>query len=323
MEQPVSEQTAVSAVEAPVTPAPVGAIDTVAEWAKRRGEVADRRDGDGIEAAPEVAPEAKPAAGEPDPASEAGKELAKKKGSLQARIDEMARERAAAQAEAAAARAELEALRRGQQPAQPVAQPEAKPAEAAAQGWERYKTLPGAPDVNKFTTYEDYVLAVGVFVAQETAKEIGERQANDQRMRTAAEAMNRTHAAAVAEFPDFDAVVESFVKAGGQYAPQVQRVILGDSARGHKLAYALAKDPALNARLSSIGDPVQFGIELGSVLGGLTAKPAEAPVKPVSKAPAPIPEIAGDAPAVSSDPSRISSVAEWQKQRAKYAHAVS
>lgn len=309
----------------PVTPAadksaPVAELESVAAFRERRGEVADLAEGD-------AAPEPKPAA-EPDAASEAGKALAAKKGSLQARIDEITREKGESDRASAARIAALEAQLAAGKPA------EAKPAEGAQPGgketakqaWERLKSLPDAPKVTDFQTYEDYQFASAVFVNEKLTEE---RQAQDvgrQRAQAFNTARDRVEATAKKEYADFESVVDTFVKAGGRYSPPAAEVIF-NHPDGHKLAYMLAKDPALNARLSAINHPVQFGIEIAAILGSMpkaagSGQTPAAAAAVVSKAPDPVPsEVGGVTPDATPNPDKIVSVKEWRRQRAKFENA--
>lgn len=330
---PINEVIQQDATPAPAaTPVPVEALESIKDYRARRGEVADLREGDTPEpaAAAEPAAEVKPAA-EPDPASDAGKELAKKRGSLQARIDEITREKGeserALQARIAALQAQIEAVKPPAQPAQP-AQPEAGK-ETAAAAWKRLQALPDAPKVTEFDNYEDFLFAASSFVAEKKAEEIQQRRVVQDQASAFTAARDRVEATAKKEFSDFEQVMESFVSGGGKYAPAAAEVIF-NHPDGHKLAYALAKDPALNARLAAITHPVQFGLEVAQVLAKLAAPAAggaaavaPAPVVPkVSAAPAPVPsEIGGQAPNPSPDPDKITSVAEWRKQRERFTNA--
>lgn len=313
-------------------PAPVAELESVKAFRERRAEVADLAEGD---PAPDPAA-AKPAEAEPDPASDAGKELAKKRGSLQARIDEITREKGESERALQARIAALEAGLAKGKPAQPAAEPAGDPKaalggkETAKQAWERLKTLPDAPKASDFSSYDDYQFASAVFVNEKLTEERQAAAVTQSRATAFNQARDRVEQAAKKEFADFDTVVDSFVKAGGRYSPPAAEAIF-NHPEGHRLAYALAKDPALNARLSAINHPVQFGIELAAVLASLpksagsgqtAAAAAAVPVVPVSKAPEPVPgDTGGASPAAVPNPDNIVSVKEWRKQRGRFADA--
>jgi hypothetical protein len=312
----MSESTTAVAAETPATPAPIGSLENLTDYRARRSEVEALVDGDAPAAnapaaepaAPAAAPE--PAA-EPDPSSEAGRELAKKRGSLQARIDEVTREKHEAVAAERRRIAELEAQIAALKPAVPAtpAEPVVDPADPE-------------PQVDQFDTYEKYVKATSRWEARQEAKAIRQQIEGERFGAAVQQAQQRVEAAAKAEYPDFETVMHGFAEAGGKYAPHVADTIL-NHPDGHKLAYVLAKDPALNTRLAAIGHPIVYGIELGKVLAGLPAKAAavvveEKPAAPVSKAPAPVKPIVGEAPATGADPAKMSSVRAWEQERKKY-----
>lgn len=308
-------------------PAPVAELESVAAFRERRAEVADLAEGD-------TAPEPKPAeaVADPDPASDAGKELAKKRGSLQARIDEITREKGESERTLQARIAALEADLAKGKPAQPAAEAAGDPKaalggkETAKQAWERLKLLPDAPKASDFSTYDDYQFASAVFVNEKLTEERQAEAVTRSRASAFNQARDRVEAKAKQEFADFDTVVDTFVKAGGRYSPPAAEAIF-NHPEGHKLAYALAKDPALNARLSAINHPVQFGIELAAVLASLpksagSGQTPAAAAAVVSKAPDPVPsDVGGITPNATPNPDNIVSVKEWRKQRGKFENA--
>jgi hypothetical protein len=255
---------------------------------------------------PEVKPDTPEA--EPDPASEAGKALAKKRNSLQARIDEEVRRRGEAERRAAQLEAELAAARgkpAAQQPAEPVADPSDP-----------------EPTVDQFETYEKYVKAQARWEARQEVKAATAAIAAREQGRAIVSAQDRAYASLKAAHADADDVLGAFTAAGGQYSPLVSEFIIGHP-EGHEVAYALAKDPELNARLSSIGHPAIVALELGRVLARIEAAAVTPePVKPapvVTKAPAPVTTVGGGAGSVgSADPASMNSIAEWRKVRDRY-----
>ena len=253
---------------------------------------------------------------EPDPASDAGKALAKKKSSLQARIDEEVRKRGEAERRAAQLEAELTAARGAAKPEQPAA-------EGAAAERKRIMALPGAPKVDQFESYEEFLLAAADFVSEVRLSERDARQQAEAQGRGLIAARDRVEAAVKAAHPDFDEVIEAFAADGHAYAPPVAEFILAHP-EGHEIAYALAKDPALNARIAALQHPAAIVFELGKVLAGLeaaSAKPVQPEPKPrpVTRAPAPVSTVGSGAGTVATpDPATMSSVAEWRKIRGQY-----
>jgi hypothetical protein len=255
---------------------------------------------------PEVKPDTPEA--EPDPASEAGKALAKKRNSLQARIDEEVRRRGEAERRAAQLEAELAAARgkpAAQQPAEPVADPSDP-----------------EPTVDQFETYEKYVKAQARWEARQEVKAATAAIAAREQGRAIVSAQDRAYASLKAAHADADDVLGAFTAAGGQYSPLVSEFIIGHPD-GHEVAYALAKDPELNARLGAIEHPALVALELGRVLARIEASAVTPePVKPapvVTKAPAPVTTVGGGAGAVASaDPASMNSVSEWRKIRDRY-----
>jgi hypothetical protein len=258
------------------------------------------------------APAEVPEAAEPDPASDAGKALAKKRNSLQARIDELTAREKAAERRAAALEAELQAAR-GQAPA-----PQPAPVADRASEYKRIMALPDAPRVDQFDSYEEYTFAAGVFVDEVRTAERTARQQQHAEASAVLTARDRVEAAIKAAHPDFDEVIDSFAGAGHVYAPAVVEFILHHPA-GHEAAYLLAKDPALNARISALRHPAAIVFELGKVLAGQAAPVAE-PVKPITRAPAPVTTVGsgGSASSATPDPASMNSVAEWRKIRGKF-----
>jgi hypothetical protein len=262
---------------------------------------------------PEVKPDTPEA--EPDPASEAGKALAKKRNSLQARIDEEVRRRGEAERRAAQLEADLQALRSGQSQTQP-GRAEGDPAATVVD------PADPEPQVDQFETYEKYVKAQARWEARQEVKAATAAIAAREQGRAIVSAQDRAYASLKAAHADADDVLGAFTAAGGQYSPLVSEFIIGHP-EGHEVAYALAKDPELNARLSSIGHPAIVALELGRVLARIEAAAVTPePVKPapvVTKAPAPVTTVGGGAGSVgSADPASMNSIAEWRKVRDRY-----
>jgi len=297
MSEPVAE---VANVE------PIAPVEVVSD--PEAASLADYRAGKTAPAEPVEAPKVEPKVeAEPDPASEAGKALAAKKSSLQARIDELTREKnqsvAAERAKVAALEAKLAAL---EKPAAPVAT--------------------AKPKVDDFATYEDFVEAIGDWKAEQklaahVAAQQAERQAvaQSQQQQHYVTRIDKVRATGVEAHPDFDDVLTAFVKDGHVFHPTIEAATLHEEL-GHEIAYAVAKDPSLNARIGSAPNP---WVEIGRLVGKLeaAATPAEKPAAPVSRAPAPIVPVVGETPAGGFDPSKSNSIAEFRKNRNQFVRA--
>lgn len=315
------EVTTETATPEQVAPAPLAEINDLAEFRERRekGETGETVEPVEAEAKPEPKVEA---AIEPDAASQAGKELAAKKKSLQARIDEVtrekgdtARERDAARVEAAALRAELAALKAGK-PA------ETKPEPKAALVEDPNDPRPQEKD------YQDYAEFIEDRAAWRARQEIkAERAKADTEGRSAAIETARASAMdrGAKAHADFGEKVKAYEDAGGKYSPAAQQVILQHEL-GHEFAYALVNDPSIAARINGAESHNAALLEAGAVLAEIRAaqaaaeKPEPKP-RPVSKAPAPVEPVVGESAASTPDPSNMSSISEWRKNRAKFLQA--
>lgn len=290
----------VEAVAEPVvSPQPLGALDSLTEFRSRRDEEPATEPAKEADAKPVV--EAEKVEAEPDPASEAGKALAAKKGSLQSRIDELTREKKQAGSEVAALRARLEALEAGQKPA------DAKPVKVET---------PGKPKAGDFENYEDFVEALADFKADEKIKAEVARQSGAVQQTQLQQRQGAVYAKTVEAHPDANEVLTAFVEANGQFHPAVTAAVLHEEL-GHEIAYAVAKDPALHAKIAQSGNPM---VEIGRLIARLEgAKETPKPAVVVSKAPEPVKPVSGEGSSASGgfDPAKSSSLAEYRKNREK------
>lgn len=295
-------ETPAPVVETPAAPVALGEVESLADYRARR---AAGESGEPVEA-PKVEP---PAPVEPDPASEAGKELAAKKKSLQARIDELTREKnqsvAAERAKVAALEARLAALEGKQAPAAPAA-PAADPNDPE-------------PSADAFDTYEKYVKAQARWEARQELKAHQAAQAQAAQAQHYSSRQEEVRAKAIEAHPDVDAVLQGFVDAGHVFHPAVSMAILHEPL-GHEIAYAVAKDPALNVKIAQAPNP---WVEIGRLVAKLeaAATPAEPKAPPVSKAPAPIAPVVGESGAGGFDPAKSNSIAEFRKNRERFMRA--
>ena len=119
--------------------------------------------------------------------------------------------------------------------------------------------------------------------------------------------------AARAALPDYDQVV------GGADIPVARHVaeVLLDSDQGPALAYHLAKNPDVAAKLNGLS-PVAAAREIGRIEAGLSAPPATqaAPAARLSTAPTPPGHLKTAAPATQRDPAKMS-MDEYKAMRSK------
>lgn len=209
---------------------------------------------------------------------------------VQGRIDELTRQKYEAEREAAYWKG-----RAGLDTKQDQAQPSA----------EQAATTKPTPD--KFDDYGSYIEALTEWKAdQKINQALTEREAKAAAARqaeTVASTWEQRQAAARATVPDYDAVV------GGADAPVAQHVAeaLMDSERGPELAYHLAKNPEVLARLNSLPQR-QADRELGRIEASLSA-PAAAPAAPparTTQAPTPAATTLGQGRATTPNPSDMS-----------------
>ena len=211
---------------------------------------------------------------------------------VQARIDELTRARHEAEREAAFWRG-----RAGGQDGQ--AQPSAAPTAA-----------PTKPTPGQFEDYGEYIEALTDWTTNQalSARE-AEREAA-QKQQAAVQTWAERQTAARAALPDYDQVV------GGADIPVARHVaeVLLDSDQGPALAYHLAKNPDVAARLNGLS-PVASAREIGRIEAGLSAQASPAPAK-LSNAPPPAGHLKTVAPATQRDPSKMS-MDEYKSFRSK------
>lgn len=261
--------------------------------AERRGEPLKPEPADSAPASDEPNT-ADPASAEPveqaastDAKAPAASETAKPKGKpgAEARIQELARENRELREKLAQAQTP--------KPAGPSTATETpneqdgQTAAAAKRDVAKYRAMPGYPTLDEYDNdYEAWSEAKADFIAEKRLEEAeakrSEREQTGEFIRTKDAMLSRGREA----FDDFDDVLKAAEAAGVVFPPHASRTILTHK-HGHAIAHALAQqavaDPTFAAR---IADPVEFGIELGSILAR-----AEAPSKPaapqLTKAPNP------------------------------------
>lgn len=242
----------------------------------------------------------KPSDEEPDPASEAGKQLAGKRKSMQDRIDQITWEKHEAVRRAEKLEADLKA--------------KSEPAQARADD--------GRPKLKAFidkigTDYDTYEDAVDAHAEALTDFKLAARDtasAAEQRTSARQQTLNAVAAKGRETHADFDAVIGEYVGQGGRFAPanaveangplgDLEAVIL-QHPLGQSVAYTVAKDGELRARLLGATSRAMFMDEMGTLLTSLKGAPTGSPAKPapVSKAKPPVQPAKGQPQATGGPP---------------------
>jgi hypothetical protein len=301
-----------------------GKMESVAEFRAARGKLdapaeVEAPAAEAVAGQPEAKPEAAPVEELAEqPEAEADKaDKAARKGSLQSRIDELVREKHQTAAEKAASDARIAALEAQIAALGGKSAPKQSDAPAEYDGTDQRDL---EPDVNTYEDYQKYVKDVAAWEARKIVRVERARYEQAQQAQAVQAADARSYQAGKAEYADFDETIGEFVKAGGRFAAHVAEEIRSNPI-GHKIAYALAKDPALAAKLNTAPSAPVFWREIGKLETALQAAPkVEAkPAVKVSSAPAPVPAIArAETPAGTPDPANMSSIAAWRQHRKQY-----
>lgn len=208
----------------------------------------------------------------------AASEPAKPKKNADTRIQELLAERDRERSEVARLRAELETRRT------PDVKVESSPAKPTARDFERFKSMPGYPQVNDFDDYGDYTTEVSAFVTAKRLEEYSQKQKQEYDAGQFREAQSRFDTRGTEAFPDFREVLTAAAQAGRTWPEHVTRKVLTHD-QGHAIAYALAKAKDDAALYQRIADPVDFGEYVGEVLA--QRAPVKSPVPIKTSAPEP------------------------------------
>lgn len=237
---------------------------------------------------------------DPDPASDAGKQLAAKRKSMQDRIDQLTWEKHEATRRAEKSEADLKAK----------SEPVAAKADDARPKLKAFTDRIG-------TDFEDYESAVEAHTDALTDYKLATRDsasaaASAQHARQSS--LNAAAAKGREAHADFDAVIGEYVNQGGRFAPSnaveangplgdLEAVVL-QHPLGHTVAYEVAKDAELRARLMGASSRVLFMAEMGKLLTRLEGAPTGSPPKPapVSKAKPPVQPAKGQPQATGGPP---------------------
>jgi hypothetical protein len=168
------------------------------------------------------------------------------------------------------------------------------------------------PSRDQFADPDDYVEALAEWKAEQAVAKVQQQQAAQTADIARQAAWQAREAQAKASIPDYDAVVPvSTVPISGHVVDALM-----DADAGPALAYHLAKNPDVAARLNAMS-PTRAAIELGRLETSLTAPAVKAP----SNAPAPITPINSQASGRTVDLSKVSMddyVAERRRQGARF-----
>lgn len=177
------------------------------------------------------------------------------------------------------------------QPAATAPAAETKPAPAAETKqaeWQRIKALPGAPKVDQFESYEDYSIALGLFVADTREAEKAAKATADQTKADADRVLGEVTAswrtkvdAARKVYADFDAVA---LQAPTTIRPgSVIDAWILESDKGAEVLYYLQKHPEQVARIDALSQ-----INAARALTQIESELGKPPLKTITDAPAPV-----------------------------------
>ena len=164
------------------------------------------------------------------------------------------------------------------------------------------------PKLADYESVEDYVEAREAFLKQELLSELERTAKAKTEQATVEQSYIQRVTAAKAALADWDEVMED----AADEPTMVETVeFCMDSAVGPKIAYHLAKNPDLHARINAMS-PIRRIAELGKLEEKLTTKkPVEA--KPITKAPNKLTEVSGGGTPVKLSTDNPKSYAEWKK----------
>lgn len=170
------------------------------------------------------------------------------------------------------------------------------------------------PKAEDFSEYGDYVRALAKHEAKALVKaELAQQDAQRQEAAKATTWHQRAEAVK-ADLPDFDQVMRS------SSAPMTQAMAeaIKESEIGPRLAYHLAQNPEVAAKLASMS-PLAAAMEIGKIGASLsTAAASPPPQKRITSAPIP-PTTVGSGKSTSGDPGKMSQAdyMEWRKTALK------
>jgi hypothetical protein len=281
------------------------------------------------EPSPEPTPEPEPEPDETKPAAVAEPKIDKrtregKKLSIQQQIDADTARRYEAKQAADAEEARLAKIRADI--ASATAPP--KPAETTAappvtrSEYERYKAMPGAPDINKYgeAGYEAYQFDVAAFVAEKRFEELSQRAEQNRVIRERSAGFQTRVQAEAAKDPAFLQRLNE--------TPIDTRVIpyLHNHKQGEDVMVYLVEHPDIAQQLTLLNPIEQIG-QIGEIAGELKARASAAssgPARPpaISNAKPPIKPL-GSSPTVSDDvdPDSLSFEEHFKRENARDAKA--
>lgn len=157
----------------------------------------------------------------------------------------------------------------------------------------------GKPTADQFNDYAEFVEALTEWKATEKVNAALSQRDAKQQEAVKADSWQQRAAAAKAELPDFDSVLANST------APMSQAMaeVIKESDLGPKVAYHLAQNPDVAARLSGLS-PTQAAREIGRIEASLSA-PKPVPEKRTTSAPTP-PTPIGSGRSTVGDPAKMS-----------------
>jgi hypothetical protein len=163
------------------------------------------------------------------------------------------------------------------------------PQQNQAPDWERFKTLPGVPTVDQFTTYEDYSMAMATFIAdvryqEREAEKSSAYQARRTQEREATQLANwkgRLSEARSSD-PDFD----NSLNMDTPMSLPMQHLAM-ESPHGIEILKWLSANPKESQRISTL-HPAETYREMGKLEARIEAAPSRASARSVSNAKPPI-----------------------------------
>ena len=158
--------------------------------------------------------------------------------------------------------------------------------------------MQGKPTADQFQEYGDFVEALADWKADQRINERIEQHRTQQAMEAQATTWQQRADAAKAELPDFEQVVATST------APMsaAMAAAIKDSDAGPKVAYHLAQNPEIAARLSRL-EPLAAAREIGRLEASLSVKQEPTP-KRITSAPTP-PTPIGSGRSTGGDPSKM------------------
>lgn len=241
-------------------------------------------------------------------ASDAGKKLAGRKKSLQERLAQETWEKHEARRKAAELEAQIEALKK---PAEPPT-----PQTAAADPNDPEPREDDPEFDRKYATYGAFVSAHARWAARQEFRALRERDARESADRAYQSRVSDLERKGTEAHADFIPKLTEFAQRGGRFGPFLTDVIQTHEM-GHSIAYALASDPALIAKIEGAPTFAHASVELGRLVARLEGAPTGSPSPAVTatRANPPISPV-GSSPVVAEpDPTSVTDFDEYFRRQ--------